>query len=159
MTIESRAAEEQDAEAACQVLRRSISELCIADHHNDEKVLSAWLRNKTPANVRTWIISDKYFSLVALRDSCICGFAMISREGEIQLLYGSPEVHHLGAGKLMLRALEQQALRWNLNKVFLTSTLTAKAFYERNGFKPHEPSIPPTSALKNVFPMAKVVGL
>ena len=39
MSIEVRGAVEQDADAACQVLRRSIAELCVADHHNDESIL------------------------------------------------------------------------------------------------------------------------
>lgn len=34
----------------------------------------------------------------------------------------------------MLRALEEQAARWGLPGVFLTSTVTARRFYERNGF-------------------------
>lgn len=34
----------------------------------------------------------------------------------------------------MLRALAEQAARLGLTSVFLTSTVTAKRFYERNGF-------------------------
>ena len=52
---------------------------------------------------------------------------MITRQGEIQLCYASPEVRYRGAGKLMLNALEQQAVGWGLKKVFLTSTLTAQS--------------------------------
>src|SRR5437660_2817731 len=133
MTIEVRGAVGQDDDAACQVLRRSIAELCVADHNNDESILSAWLKNKTVENVRASIASE-HFAVVAVDDSAVCGFAMITRQGEIQLCYGGPEVRYLGAGKLMLHALEQQALRWGLNKVFLTSTLTANSFYERHGF-------------------------
>jgi len=29
-------------------MRRSIAELCVADHRNDEAILSRWLGNKTP---------------------------------------------------------------------------------------------------------------
>jgi len=31
-----------DAEAACVVMRRSIAELCAADHRDDPKILAQW---------------------------------------------------------------------------------------------------------------------
>jgi hypothetical protein len=49
--MEIRDAETEDALAACQVLRRSITELCISDHRNDPTILGRWLANKTPENV------------------------------------------------------------------------------------------------------------
>ena len=48
MTITVRVATEPDVDAACQVLRRSITELCISDHKNDEQILAGWLKNKEP---------------------------------------------------------------------------------------------------------------
>jgi hypothetical protein len=41
-----------DADEACQVVRRSITELCHRDHLSDASTLTAWLANKTPANMR-----------------------------------------------------------------------------------------------------------
>jgi hypothetical protein len=37
--METRVASPADAPAACAVMRRSIMELCIADHHNDPEIL------------------------------------------------------------------------------------------------------------------------
>jgi hypothetical protein len=53
--MEIRDAVAEDAPAACQVLRRSISELCVADHGNDPAILAKWLLNKTPDIVASWI--------------------------------------------------------------------------------------------------------
>ena len=39
--VKIRDATPDDAEAACDVLRRSISELCVADHGNDPAILNA----------------------------------------------------------------------------------------------------------------------
>jgi hypothetical protein len=36
--LEIRAATPEDASAACQVMKRSIAELCVADHRNDEAI-------------------------------------------------------------------------------------------------------------------------
>ena len=44
--IEVRDAVREDAPAACEVIRRSISELCEADHRNDPEILRRWLANK-----------------------------------------------------------------------------------------------------------------
>jgi hypothetical protein len=50
-------------------LRRSIRELCVADHGHNEHVLSAWLADKTPENVRAWITSPSSFSVVIVEGS------------------------------------------------------------------------------------------
>lgn len=130
MSITARPASEADAVTACDVLRRSIRELCVADHGHDEQVLSAWLANKTPENVRAWITSASSFSAVAVDGSEVRGFGPVQRDGEIQMGYLVPEGPYRGAGKLMLRALEEQAARPGLRGVFLTSSVTARRFYE-----------------------------
>ena len=158
MSITVRPASEADAVAACDVLRRSIRELCVADHGHDEQVLSAWLGNKIPDNVRAWITSAASFSVVAVDGSGVRGFGLIQRGGEIQMCYLVPEVQYRGAGKLMLRALEEQAARWGLNDVFLTSSVTAKRFYERNGYvQSGEPKS--VYGLRCVHPMSKSIAL
>jgi len=55
-----------DAAQACEVLRRSISELCFADHRNDPAILDRWLANKTPENVAAWITNTEDSVLVAV---------------------------------------------------------------------------------------------
>ena len=81
-----RKAREEDAEAACVVLRRSITELCRDDYRGDAATLAAWLANKTPENVRAWIGEPNSHVLVADDDGTILGVAAIqgagpSREG------------------------------------------------------------------------------
>ena len=48
LPIEIRHAVAEDPPAACEVLRRSIAELFVADHGNDPEILGRWLANKTP---------------------------------------------------------------------------------------------------------------
>ena len=52
MAIEIRAASLEDADTVSAVLRRSITELCVADHENDEAVLADWLADKSPEAIR-----------------------------------------------------------------------------------------------------------
>ena len=49
MSFRVRAARLEDAEAAAHLLRRSIAELCQADHQDDPERLAGWLANKRPA--------------------------------------------------------------------------------------------------------------
>ena len=54
-----------------EVIRRSISELCEADHRNDPEILRRWLANKTPEIVGSWIIKPGNSVLVAVDDDSI----------------------------------------------------------------------------------------
>ena len=155
-----RQARETDAPAACDVLRRSIRELCVADHENDEEILSAWLGNKTPENVRTWIASSANFSVVAVRGDQVCGFGLLRDDGEIVLCYVLPEAQFTGSGRLMLRTLEARAASWGLSRVVLTSTRTAKSFYERNGYHQAGPAVPVVELHGGeAFPMLKLIAV
>lgn len=42
-----RDAKDDDAGNGCEVMRRSIAELCVADHKNDPAILGKWVGNKT----------------------------------------------------------------------------------------------------------------
>jgi GNAT superfamily N-acetyltransferase len=158
MSITVRQAIGDDAAAACEVLRRSIRELCVADHQNDEKALGAWLENKTIDNVRAWIASPGNYAVVAVRDADICGFALLARDGTLRACYLVPEVQRLGVGKAMLSALEREASRWGLRSVQLESTLGATSFYEYNGYvRRGEPVL--VFEVQRAYPMQKVLAL
>jgi GNAT superfamily N-acetyltransferase len=132
--ITIRKATPKDAEAACAVLVRSIKEICAPYYENDEEILTQWLENKTPLNVRRWIESDRSYCVVAVNgQGLVVGFASISG-CEIMLNYVLPEVLHQGIGKRMLQALETYAIASGIKHVDVVSTIPAKAFYERNGY-------------------------
>src|SRR5438876_11192917 len=98
MSITVRPASETDAVAACDVLQRSIRELCVADHAHDKHILTAWLANKTPEMSGRGSPASS-FSVVAVEGSEIRGFGLIQHDGEIQMCYLVPEVQYRGAGK------------------------------------------------------------
>jgi len=123
----------EDAAQACKVLRRSIIECCTADHRGDTAVLSSWLANKTPENLRSWFSSTGH-AVVAEQEGAIVGVAMLSGSGGIILNYLLPEMRHKGMGRTMLGALEDEAARRGVRVVELSSTATAHEFYLRNGY-------------------------
>jgi len=131
-----RTATTDDAEAACDAVRRSIVEICGTDYGNEESVMSGWLSNKTLDNFRKWIDASDAYSVVAVSaNGEVVGFGRISRAGFVQMCYIVPEVLYQGYGKAMLSAMEQQAVQWGLDIIKLNSSITAKAFYERNGYR------------------------
>jgi GNAT superfamily N-acetyltransferase len=137
--ITIRKAAPNDAEAACAVLVRSIKEICAPHYENDQEILAQWLGNKTPANVRQWIESDRSYCVVAVdRRGRVVGFANISGS-EIMLNYVLPEALHQGIGKRMLQALENHALDSGVEQIEVVSTIPAKPFYERNGYVSNGP--------------------
>src|ERR1700676_2704223 len=117
--MEIRDAVADDAPAACQVLRRSIVELCVADHGNDPPILTPWLSNKTPEIVASWIASPDNSLLVAVERGTVLAVGCVTNAGEINLNYVS----------LDARAIERGNVRCTL-----TSTQTARRFYQANGY-------------------------
>jgi GNAT superfamily N-acetyltransferase len=134
MTFTVRPARPDDAAAACEVLRRSIREVCVADHRHDPAILQAWLANKTPGNVQAWIESPRGFTVVAEAGQGIVGVARLGGDGRVVLCYAVPEVLRRGVGKAMIAALEAEARVRGVKVLELESTRTARDFYRRNGF-------------------------
>ena len=129
---EARAA---DAAAACKVLRRSIVELCEADHRNDPAFLQGWLANKTLENVAAWISDPGNVVLVAVDGGAIAGVASMTKAGLITLNYVSPHARFKGVSKALLAALEGKATALGLTQCRLESTKTARRFYEAAGYR------------------------
>jgi GNAT superfamily N-acetyltransferase len=132
--IEVRDAVREDAPAACEVIRRSISELCEADHRNDPEILRRWLANKTPEIVESWIIKPDNSVLVAVDDDSIVAVGAVTDAGEITLNYVSPDARFRGVSRAMLTALEARALERGTDRCTLLSTETAHRFYRSAGY-------------------------
>lgn len=113
-----------DAEAVCEVLRRSITELCAADHHHDLAIIIQWLANKTPPTVATWIGQPNNSFLVAVgANGRILGAASVTDKGEITLNYVSPDARFQGVSRALLHALETRAAARGSSRCALHSTV------------------------------------
>lgn len=143
-----------DSEHVCNVIRRSILEVC-APYYDDESFINDWLSNKTQENTMKWIESNNAYSVVCTRsDNRIAGFGLITLDGEILLLYLVPEALYQGNGKLMLERMEKRIIREGINEIRTTSSITAKPFYKRNGFVENGPP-QPAGNNEGDFPLIK----
>ena len=123
------------AEAACTVIRQSITHCCALDHGHDPTILMAWLANKTPENLAAWISVPGAAAWGAYRGDTMVGFALLAR-ATLALCYVVPEALHQGVGHALLREAEAHARQSGLAALGLESTRTAEAFYRRNGYEP-----------------------
>ena len=142
-----------DAAAACAVLRRSIVELCAADHGHDVQFLGRWLANKTPENVTAWIADPGNIVYVAVADGTIAGVAAMTRAGMVTLNYVSPDARFKGVSKALLAALESKAAELGLAQCRLESTKTARRFYEAAGYRDQ-----PSAEAGACLPMVKTLA-
>jgi len=146
-----------DAEAACAVLRASISELCGDDHHGDPAILGRWLANKTPENVAAWADGQGRSLLVAVEDDAILAVGGLAHPGEITLNYVSPQARFRGISSALLAELERRALALGARDVALLSTETAHRFYLARGYA--DVGIPAGKfGTAASYPMRKVFG-
>ena len=130
--INYREAITSDAEEVCSVLMESINKICAPFYNYDKRIISEWLKNKTPSNIIKWIESENTYCVIA-KEKNIVGFSCISGQ-EIMLLYVTPKVLYKGVGKKMLNILESYALLSGVQEIKTISSLSAKSFYERNGY-------------------------
>jgi GNAT superfamily N-acetyltransferase len=124
----------EDAPAACQVLRRSISKLCVADLENDPTILAKWLLNKTPDIVASWMALPDSSLLVAVEHGTILAVGGVTMAGHITLNYVSPDARFRGVSRALLAALEARAIERGNTRCTLNSTETAREFYLANGY-------------------------
>jgi GNAT superfamily N-acetyltransferase len=132
--MEIRDATPEDAGQACGVLRRSISELCVADHGNDPAILNAWLANKTPEIVAGWARQKGNSLLLAVEGDAVLAVGSVTDLGEITLNYVAPDARFRGVSRALLRALEARAAERGNIRCTLTSTETAHRFYQSAGY-------------------------
>ncbi len=132
--MEIRDATPEDADAACDVLRQSISRLCGADHGNDPAMLERWLSNKRPEIVADWARQPGNSLLVAIEGNAVLAVGSVTDAGEITLNYVSPDARFRGISRAMLQSLEARAADRGNRRCKLICTETAHRFYLSGGY-------------------------
>jgi GNAT superfamily N-acetyltransferase len=154
--VEIRVAKPEDAEAACTVLRASITELCAADHGNDPVLLERWLANKQPDVVASWIADPDNPLLLAVEGDAILAVGSVNGGGYITMNYIAPRARFRGVSRALLKALEARALERGNSECRLHSTETAHRFYLSNGYVDAGEPIR-KFGMNSRYPMSKLV--
>lgn len=132
-----RRATARDVDATVALLIESITTLCVDDHLDDPETLARWLRNKTRAHFEQWLADSENRIVVAELSSTLCGVALLHSSGNIYLCYVLPGMQNHGVGRALIRRLEDEARLRGIAQIELTSTGSARRFYEHLGFAPN----------------------
>jgi GNAT superfamily N-acetyltransferase len=124
-----------DVDAMCDVMCRSIAELCAADHGNRPEEIADWTANKTPERVLAWIENRTHRIFVGVMDAGIVGVGGLIATDLIGVLYVSPDARFKGVSKALLARLEGEMRALGTRYGRLESSKTAHAFYLAAGWR------------------------
>jgi len=129
----------EDAFGIHQAHMKSIQEVCFIEHSPEE--IKVWGHRPFKEDQRINAIKNQIVYVTVI-DNKIEGYAHLKlySENEMQKahimgLYLTPSAIGMNIGKSMLRHLLDEAKNNDVIEVTLESTLTAKKFYLKNGFK------------------------
>jgi len=145
-----------EAAEACRVIRRSVKELCSIDHGGDPGILDAWLANKTPERVLSWIEANPGGVLVSVGAGGIAGVGCMMPDATIVLNYVAPWAQRQGIGKGLVRMMEGVAAEAGHDVCTLRSTATAEGFYLACGYEAAGEPIRSFGG-KPAYPMRRVI--
>jgi putative acetyltransferase len=109
-------------------------------------------RDYNPAQVRAWasddidpsswtVRFDAAFTVVAEENSRPIGFAELEPNGHIGRFYVSADHQRCGIGQAMLAALVAEARRIGVVRMFSEASITARPFFESQGFTVLAPQV------------------
>jgi putative acetyltransferase len=105
-------------------------------------------RDYSPAQVDAWAQADRHLwsqrrisrpTWVADVDGKPIGFIDLEPDGHIDMMYVDPDYLGQGVAKQLLQTVEAQARAGSLKRLYSEVSLTARSFFERNGFQVIEP--------------------
>jgi len=130
--IKVRKARLEDAEAICHVHCGSVRTLCTNDYTPEQ--IEAWVGRSEPENFRKALVERGETVFVAEIEGVIAGFSSLFKD-EIYAVYIHPEYTRQGVGTRLLNAVEKEAIFQQIKKLKLVSSITAKPFYQANGYQ------------------------
>ncbi|MGH1466156.1 MAG: GNAT family N-acetyltransferase [Cognatishimia sp.] len=135
-----RHAVEADARDISEVLIRSITHLCSADHKNATEAVTNWTAQKTPYDVVSWMHSGTLLR-VSESEGRIAAIGGFLATGKILLLYVDPMFQGAGHSSALLASMEREIASMGIQQAQLVSSRTAQAFYQQKGWQPDGPEV------------------
>jgi putative acetyltransferase len=109
----------------------------IKDSVYSEKQKEAWA--STPPDYQKWKkrLAKKQPFLAVWKEKekkRVVGFIELESDGHIDCLYVDPDFQKQGAGQELYDYLERRARKQAVSKLYVEASLTAKSFFEKQGF-------------------------
>lgn len=114
-------------------LRTRAVRIGCASHYPPE-IIATWSAAPPPATLPLLVRGGG--GIVAEEEGRALGYAVLDVDtGEVDAVFVDPAAHGRGVGRALLQSLEAMAREAGLDRLFLSASLNAVAFYERAGFR------------------------
>lgn len=117
------------------LFQKTVHEVCKKDYSPEQ--LKAW----APESIEAALWEKRFLSsytLVAVEDNRILGFANLESSGNIDMFYTAADTQGKGVGKFLFSEILKVAYDRKLKKLTSDVSLTAKPFFLSRGFEVDE---------------------
>lgn len=123
--------EAQDAPQLARLFYETVRSVNRADY--SEEQVEAWAPEvPDPKGWHARLLDHR--TLVVEKADEVVGFAELEGDGHLDMFYVRKDAVGRGVGRLLYEALEREARRRGLERIFTESSITARPFFERRGF-------------------------
>lgn len=120
----------EDLEATIEIFVRAIRGTASADYTDAQ--VNAWAQ----ADPSSWAERRcRRDSWLALADGIPAGFAELEPDGHIDMMFVHPSFGGTGVASALLETVEKAALKQGIRRLTVESSITARSFFERRGFR------------------------
>lgn len=120
-----------DAPALARLARSTIRSINALDHA--EEIIDAWAKGNTAKAYRA--MEKERIRFVAVEKNRVVGFTDMLKDGELMSLYVDKDFLRKGIGRRLLTHIEFVARRMRIKRMYCQSSVNAKAFYEKHGYR------------------------
>jgi putative acetyltransferase len=129
--MEIRRFETTDTLALIELFRETVHTVCRKDYSQEQ--LDAWAPQNTDVAKWTSRLNESH-AIVATRDGVIIGFSNLNSDDYIDMFFVAAAFQSKGVGKKMYAALEGEAIRKGVTRLYSDVSLTARKFFFSMGF-------------------------
>lgn len=123
---------ESDAGELLELFRRTVREVNSRDY--SPRQIEAWASDEVTESAWAKRFADR-FTVVAEMDGHPVGFAELEPDGHIDRFFVASNSQGKGIGGMLMAAIVKEARHRGLESLRLESSITAKAFFERQQFR------------------------
>ena len=120
-----------DTQQIVKLFYNTVHQVNIRDYTQAQ--VDAWAPADMDIEIWTKSLSSK-FTFVAEEGEKIAGFGELEASGHIDRFYCHQDFQRQGVGRLILKQIESKAQDLGINKLFTEASITARPFFESQGF-------------------------
>ncbi len=121
-----------DTEEIMQLFYDTVHKINIRDYSSEQ--VDAWATKDMDAAQWSEQLQSR-MTYVAEEQGKLIGFAELEQTGHINCFYCHAEYQRMGVGTQLLNQIQSKAKNLGIQKLFTEASITAKQFFERQGFR------------------------